>query len=119
MKKIITFMLVFANLAGCTYTRAPEFVLNEEKGLEIPENLNSGKSCRVYLFYFISGEPEYKDSAIEAARKGNISKIIYVDQERTIFPLFSKSCTRVWGETNYTPGYNKRMPDSFNAKSGE
>jgi hypothetical protein len=106
-------------LAACSYTRSPEFVINEDKGIEVPENLTQAKSCRFYLFYILSMEPGFDDSAIEAAKKGNISKITYIDRETSIFPFFGRKCTRVWGEKRLTRSDQRRTADSFNVKNEE
>ncbi|MDR1476943.1 MAG: TRL-like family protein, partial [Rickettsiales bacterium] len=95
MRKLLCAAMLL--LSACSYTRSPEFVVNEEKGIEVPVNLAQGKSCRPYFLYILS-MPGYNDSAIDAAKKGNISKITYIDRETSIYPFFSNKCTRVWGE---------------------
>jgi len=86
-----------ANATGLFYTNAkyPVTATGITTGYELA-SLKQGRASALNVLYFV----EIGDaSAYEAARKGHISKVSFVDiNEKTVFLFFRRITTIVYGE---------------------
>lgn len=103
MKKALALVSVIA-LAACTYGNP---VNNEQffKEADITavdwSKVNAdGYACQTNILYFI---PVGDNSLPRAVNDAKVKKIAYVDTDTTVYPLFSRECTNVWGEAEIAP----------------